>query len=242
MITNNLIKDHAIVLCGHGSRNISYMNDLLILKTKIESKINFSNIFDCYIEINKPSVNECLKNLDKKFEKIFIFPLLLFDGKHFLEDIKQQINKLSFQTKKKIVLLEKISLLDEICPIVKKIIRKKEIGQKKFNFLITSCSLSKQKEVIKMLRDYTLKLSKTLDIEKNNFHFVGDEKNAFEQIKKVGLIPANIILHPMFFFNGFLFKKSITTFSKYPSVTCLDPLFSYDEIVNILKDKLVTRI
>ena len=43
-----------------------------------------ANIFDCYIEINKPSIEECLDKVREIYKKVLIFPLLLFEGRQAL--------------------------------------------------------------------------------------------------------------------------------------------------------------
>ena len=60
-----------------------------------------------------------------------------------IEDIKDKINKISYDHPKKIILIDKISLIKEVLPITSKIIKEKY--SQKFDILITSCSISKKR-------------------------------------------------------------------------------------------------
>ena len=96
-----------------------------ILKKKFKKKFKLLNIFHCFIEINQPSVEMCLSDLMNEYKRIFFFPLLIFEGKHMIEDIKDKINKISYDHPKKITLIDKISLIKEVLPITSKIIKRK---------------------------------------------------------------------------------------------------------------------
>ena len=202
MIIKKLNKENAIILCGHGSRDSDYKNEMLGLKIKLEEHIPY-DVFNCFIEINEPSIEECLDEIIHKYKKILFFPLFLFDGKHMIRDVKKKINNLSKKFEKKIHLVTKISLLKEVLPNIKDIIINSRY--KEYDTLITSCSFSKNKTVFNQLQNYTNKLSTSLNIQNKIFHFVGDEAAVLSELKKLHI--RNIILHPIFFFNRFLFKK-----------------------------------
>ena len=204
MIIKKINKENAIILCGHGSRDSDYKNEILSLKIKLEENIRY-DVFNCFIEINKPSIEECLDEIIYKYKKILFFPLLLFDGKHMISDIKKKINNLSKKFEKKIHLVTKVSLLREVLPSIKNIITNSQY--KEYDTLITSCSFSKNRTVFNQLQNYTNKLSTNLSIQNKIVHFVGDEQVVLSQLKKLHI--KNIILHPVFFFNGYLFKKNI---------------------------------
>ncbi len=234
MPTKKIIKDFALVVCGHGSRNSNYNKDLQKIKIKLEKKINH-DVYDCFIEINKPSIEDCISKIINKYKKVFFFPLLLFEGKHMIEDVNNQIYNLSKKFEKEIHLIEKLSLVDDILPHIKTI-----IGN--FNFsecemLITSCSYSKSKKVISELEEYTEKLSFSLNIKKKLFHFVGNENKVLEQLDRYKV--KKIIVHPVFFFNGFLYKKNTEIFSKSFKTLKLLPLSHYDEIIEAISLKLL---
>ena len=113
----------AIFFCGHGSRSDSYSQNLINIKKKLEKRIKLK-VFSCFIEINNPSLEECLSKYSEKFDKIFIFPFLIFEGKHFKKDIFELVE--TFNKKpNNIILIDKISLLDEILPITLNILKKK---------------------------------------------------------------------------------------------------------------------
>ena len=61
------------------------------LKIKLEEHIPY-DVFNCFIEINEPSIEDCLDEIIHKYKKIFFFPLLLFDGKHMIRDVKKKVN------------------------------------------------------------------------------------------------------------------------------------------------------
>ena len=92
MIIKKLNKENAIILCGHGSRDSDYKNEMLDLKIKLEKNIQH-DVFNCFIEINEPSIEDCLEEIIYKYKKVLFFPLLLFDGKHMISDIKEKIRR-----------------------------------------------------------------------------------------------------------------------------------------------------
>ena len=237
MIIKKLNKENAIILCGHGSKDSDYKNEILGLKIKLEKNIRY-DVFNCFIEINKPSIEDCLEEIIYKYKKILFFPLLLFDGKHMISDIKEKINNLSQKFEKKIDIVNKVSLLKDVLPNIKDIITNSQY--KEYDALITSCSFSKNKTVFNQLRNYTNKLSTSLNIQNKIFHFVGDEEVVLSQLKKLRI--RNIILHPVFFFNGYLFKKNIRYFEKYFKTMQIFPISHYDQIVQIISKKLIRSI
>ena len=237
MIIKKLNKENAIILCGHGSKDSDYKNEILGLKIKLEKNIRY-DVFNCFIEINKPSIEDCLEEIIYKYKKVLFFPLLLFDGKHMISDIKEKINNLSQKFEKKIDIVNKVSLLKDVLPNIKDIITNSQY--KEYDALITSCSFSKNKTVFNQLRNYTNKLSTSLNIQNKIFHFVGDEEVVLSQLKKLRI--KNIILHPVFFFNGYLFKKNIRYFEKYFETMQIFPISHYDQIVQIISKKLIRSI
>ena len=237
MIIKKLNKENAIILCGHGSRDSDYKNEMLDLKIKLEKNIQY-DVFNCFIEINEPSIEDCLDEIIYKYKKILFFPLLLFDGKHMISDIKKKINNLSKKFEKKIHLVTKVSLLREVLPSIKNIITNSQY--KEYDTLITSCSFSKNRTVFNQLQNYTNKLSTNLSIQNKIVHFVGDEQVVLSQLKKLHI--KNIILHPVFFFNGYLFKKNIRYFEKYFETMQIFPIAHYDPIVQIISEKLIRNI
>lgn len=234
MILRELIKDSALVLCGHGSRDSNYFKDFQNLKTRLKQKSSYE-IYDCFIEINKPSIEECISKIAKNYKKIIFFPLLLFDGKHMTKDVINKITALSKKYNKKILLVSKLSLLNDIFPIIKKIIS--DLNYRHHKILITSCSFSKSNKVIKELEEYTTKLSLSLGIKRAFFHFVGNENKILYELKKYKI--RKVIIHPIFYFNGFLYKKNAANFSELFDTLEILPLSHYDEIIEALTVKLI---
>ena len=69
MIIKKLNSEHAIILCGHGSRDLDYKKELLNLGIKLQQKFQY-DVFNCFIEINEPSIEECLNEVVHKYKKI----------------------------------------------------------------------------------------------------------------------------------------------------------------------------
>ena len=134
--------------------------------------------------------------------------------------------------------MSKVSLVQEVLPNMKDIISKYKY--KDYDALITSCSFSKNKTVIDQLENYTNKLSTCLNIKNKIFHFVGDEGVVLSELKKLRI--TNIIHHPVFFFNGFLFKKNVRFFEKYFKTMQIFPIAHYDPIIKIISNKLIRSI
>ena len=128
-----------------------------------------------------------------------------------IRDVKKRVNNFSQKFEKQIHIVTKLSLLKEVLPNIKDVITYSQ--KKEYDTLITSCSFSKNKTVLNQLRNYTNNLSTSLNIQNKIFHFVGDEEVVLSQLKKRRI--KNIILHPIFYFNGYLFKKNIKYFEKF---------------------------
>ena len=237
MIIKKLNKEHVIILCGHGSRDSDYQHEMNNLKMKLKQKFRY-DVFNCFIEINNPSIEDCISEIIHRYQKIVFFPLLLFDGKHMIKDIREKINYMSEKFGKKIHVVSKVSLVREVLPNIQNVITKSKY--KEYDTLITSCSLSKNKTVSDQLQNYTNKLSASLDIKNKIFHFVGDEEVVLSELKKLRI--RKIILHPIFFFNGFLFKKNVRYFEKYFKIMKIFPLSHYDPVIQIISDKLIRNI
>ena len=230
-------KESAILLCGHGSRNTNHSKDLLLLQKKLQKKLIMVDFYHCFIEINNPGIEDVVRSVINHYNNIYIFPLLLFEGKHMIEDIRNQIKNLSKVHKKKMNLLEKISLIEDMLPIISKIIINKTFPMPKA--IITSCSFSKSEQVRNTLEKYTEKLSESLNVDKNLSHFVGEENEVLKKIKRNNLEREKILLHPIFFFNGFLYNKNIKILSKKLDISHLLPLFQYEEVICAISNKLI---
>ncbi len=232
----------AIVICGHGSRQEEYKKDFLKFKRRIKISLVSVDVFHCFLEINKPSISSCLKNVAKNYKKVLFFPLLLFSGKHHEIDIKKKISSFNKEFSENIQLLEKLSLIREILPIINSSIRKK-IKKDHQNILITSCSPSIKVNVIKELKIYTNKLSKNI-FNKHMFHSVGEEKMIIEKLNKQNSESNQIILHPVFLFNGYLYQKNKSVFQRFlkNKITVLKPIINKRKIIELIRDKLISEI
>ena len=206
----------ALVLCGHGSSFGSYEQDFKKNHRLIEKKIH-TNCYYCFIEKNQPNIENCLKDIQKNGVKtVFFFPFLLFNGEHFEKDIKAKIKELSKNLKLEIKLIDKISLTNDVMPIVKKKISQ-ILKPNKTNILVTFCSKSKNSKVISELKIYTQKLAENLNIAFAYSFFVGEEAEFLKKIKNHEREGYFLIVQPIFLFKGYLQNKNLDFFNQLNS-------------------------
>jgi len=236
-------KDSIILLCSHGSRAPAHSENLETLRNKINKDLQF-NVTVCYLERNEPSLERSIRSSIKIYSEIIIFPFLIFEGIHFVNDVKLLIKKFSEIDSKKIVLIRKISLIDEILPLTSQTF-KEVFSDKKDLILVTCSSFSKKKSVISELEQYTKLLAKNLGIKSCYFHFSGDEKNVIKKIKNDNSNENySIFFHPLFLFKGYLYQKSSTIFSNAfkSDVKIADPLMNQTKIYKLVVNKLIDRV
>ena len=236
-------KDNIVLLCSHGSRSSAHSENLENLRNKIIKDLKF-RVTNCYLERNEPSLEKSIKSHLKVYSKIIIFPFLIFEGAHFINDIKLLIKNLSKKDAEKIVLVEKISLIDEILPLTSQIY-KGMFSNKKNLTLVTCSSFSKKKSVISDLEKYTKLLAKNLGIKSCYFHFSGDEKVTIEKIKDGPQSGKHSILfHPLFLFKGYLYQKSSEIFCDTfkSDIKIAGPLMNQAKIYKLVINKLISRI
>jgi len=236
-------KDSIILLCSHGSRAPAHSENLETLRNKINKDLQF-NVTVCYLERNEPSLERSIRSSLKIYSKIIIFPFLIFEGIHFINDVKLLIKKFSERDSKKIVLIGKISLIDEILPLTSLTFRKM-FSDKKDLILVTCSSFSKKKSVISDLEKYTELLAKNLGIKSCYFHFFGDEKKIIKKIKhNYSLGNCSIFFHPLLLFKGYLYEQSSKIFSDTfkSDITIAEPLINQTKIYNLVVNKLINGI
>ena len=229
----------ALVLCGHGSSSDLYKQDFK-KSHKVIEKIMPTSCYFCFIEKNQPDIENCLKTIKQKgIEKVFFFPFLLFNGGHFEKDIKAKIKELSKSLKLEIKLIDKISLTEEVMPILKKKISKM-LKTDKTNILVTFCSRSKNPKVSSELKIYTQKLAKNLNISKAYSYFVGEETKFIKKIKCLKNENYFLIIQPIFLFKGYLQSKNLNFLKKLNNKNhrVLNTLMTIDEIQNLITKKL----
>ena len=231
-------KTQALVICGHGSSLNLYKKDFEIAKKKIQREIRI-DCYDCFIEKDKPSIKDCLEQVKNRgYYKIYFFPLLLFKWKHYEEDIKVKINFFS-GSRQKIILVNQLSLQTDILPILKK---KIDLIKKKnhLNIFITFSSRSENPNLISELNQYTRNLGDFLKIRNIYTNFVGNEKNLLKQIEKFKEKKIFLIIHPVFLFKGYLFKKVVDSFNDLDPKTyhITTTLMNIKEVQNLVVNKL----
>jgi len=236
-------KDSIILLCSHGSRAPAHSESLEILRNKINKDFKFKVIV-CYLERNEPSLERSIQSNIKIYSKIIIFPFLIFEATIFNPVEFEAFIISGERNSKKIVLVKKISLLDEILPLTSQTF--KEMFSNKKNLILVTCSsFSKKKSVISDLEKYTKLLAEKLDIKSFYFHFSGDEKNVIERIKNdYNVKNYSIFFHPLFLFKGYLYQKSSTIFTDTfkSDITIADPLMSQTKIYNLVVNKLINWV
>ena len=225
----------AIIFCAHGSRDGTYNSNFLKLIKTLKSITDTENIFHCYIEKNRPLIKETINEVSQRYKQIYFYPLMFFDGYHMNEDIKKEVEFQKNQNKIDIKLIEKISLTKDLANVFIKEISKK-LSKRKKNMLIISYSKSSKSNVIKEVKKYLKKISNCVEISK--ICCVGEEINLFKNIHNNKIKNLNIILHPIFFFEGFLYKINLINLKKITNFKSLKPISHYSEVVDILIRKI----
>ena len=237
MLKNN--NEIAIVLCGHGSSFNLYIQDFKKTHKIIEKKINTS-CYICFIEKNEPSIENCLHLIKKKgIKKVIFFPFLLFNGEHFEHDIKFKIGELSKSLNLKIKLIEKISLTEDVMPMIEKKISKLII-KNKTSILATFCSRSKNPKMCSEHKKYTQKIAKNLNIDQAYSYFVGEETKFIEKIKNLKIENYVLIIQPIFLFKGYLQNTNMSFFNKLKikNYHVLNTLMTNKDIQSLVVKKL----
>ena len=229
-----MINNKAIIFCGHGSRNKNYKKNFQVFISKFRYLFSDYDVFDCYIEIDSPSIQECAEKVSL-YSKIIFFPLFIFDGKHYERDVKDKILKLN----KQIIFVEKISLGNEIFELIKSDIL--SCKDDEIKYLVTSCSITVKKSIYKELSEYTSKMVKVLGFSQGYFCRYGNEENIIIELNKsLKHKPGKVILHPVYLFEGYLYQKVTNKFLNVISnLNVLRPISEYENFFLILKNKLL---
>ena len=227
----------AIILCAHGSKEKKYEKDFLELTKKIKKKIKASNIFHCFVETNQPLIKDCIESLWLRYKNIYLFPLMFFDGYHMIKDIKQEVEYQKKNKKVNIQLVERISLKEDLSDIFKEEVSKK-INKGKENILVVSSSKSSKVNLRRLIGAYLKEICNQLGIEK--FFFADSDYLRVETLIKSKGDKLNVIIHPIFFFEGFLYKLIIRKFKKYKNIKILKPISQYEKVIDLIVQKLET--
>ena len=232
-------KDHtkAIILCAHGSKEKKYEEDFLELTKKIKKKIKTSKIFHCFVEKNQPLIKDCIESLWLRYKNIYLFPLMFFDGYHMIKDIKQEVDYQKENKKVNIKLVERISLKEDLSDIFKEEVSKK-IDKGKENIIIVSSSKSSKVNPRKVISAYLKEICNQLGIE--NFFFADSDYLKVDNLIKSKGDKLNVIIHPIFFFEGFLYKMIVRKFKKYKNIKTLRPISQYKKVIDFIVHKLET--
>lgn len=139
----------------------------------------------------------------------------------------------------KIHIHETINLDEEVRKIFEEKISQKIKSKRRI--LITACSKSNRKSVYDILEEYTKKLSKSLkchyqfSIDNTETDFVLRELINLSEKEKTELI-----LHPIFLFDGFLYQSILGHFKKlnFQNITITKPFMQEKEILEFVFKKI----
>ena len=73
--------------------------------------------------------------------------------------------------------------------------------------------------------------------DKKHIYDLNEALNVENLIKSKG-DKLNVIIHPIFFFEGFLYKMIIKKFKKYENVKMLKPISHYEKVIDLIVHKL----
>ena len=108
----------------------------------------------------------------------------------------------------------------------------------KENILIVSSSKSSRVNLKKLIGSYLKKMCNRLGIKK--FFFEYSDSSRIESLIKSKSDKLNVIIHPIFFFEGFLYKMIVRKFKKYKNIMTLRPISQYEKVIDLIVDKLKT--
>lgn len=241
MIKKNLKNQNiAIVVCGHGSRSELFLKSFSRVFKNLEKHFINYYLFSSFLEKNKPNIKECFKKI-KKFKYILFIPFFLFKGKHYENDIKSQI-QFNKQYHKKIIVCDfglgkKIARLnsEQINGIIKPYNKK---------LLVSISSYSKYNVVRTRLYYYTNILSKMCSVEENIIADSGQDKELFLKIRDKLNNGYEIIIHPVFLLNGYLYSSLKNKFliELNENILITEPFLNNENILKYLIKKIESLI
>ena len=139
----------------------------------------------------------------------------------------------------KIHIHETINLDEEVRKIFEEKISQRIKSKRRI--LITACSKSNRKSVYNILEEYTKKLSKSL---KCHYQFsIDNTETDFVLRELVNLSEkeeTELILHPIFLFDGFLYQSILSHFKKlnFQNITIIKPFMREREILEFVFKKI----
>lgn len=228
-------KKSALIICAHGSIDKDYNKDFSIFFAKLKARVK-KKVFCCFVEKSEPSIQQCIDLVSKDFPYIDFLPLFLFDGYHLSNDIRNALTAAKKKKSAKINLIERLSLRNDIPLIINEEIKKK-LRSDKQNILVVSCSNSSEDNLKLELNEYVKILYPK--IEKKFTCFSGCEESLLTNLEKFNKNEINVIVHPVFFFGGYLYKKSIKILKTKHKLNVFFPLSYYEKIINLTIQKLI---
>ena len=89
--------EKAIILLAHGSRVTGATSTFREIVDKLKERFSFK-IQEAFMVRANPNLSEAVLKLYQEGQKeIIIFPIFLFEGLHLIEDIPEEIKKLTFE-------------------------------------------------------------------------------------------------------------------------------------------------
>lgn len=227
-------KSQKIIFCAHGSNSNLFIKEFEAFFIKASKYFKSQNCYKCFIEKNYPDISTCLSSLYLNNQIINFVPILIFPGNHYLIDVKSEVKKYE-----KIHIHKTINLDKEVRKIFEEKISQ-EIKSKR-RILITACSKSSRKSVYNTLEEYTKKLSKSL---KCNCQFSIDNTEIDFVLRKLINLSerekTELILHPIFLFDGFLYQSILGHFKKlnFQNITITRPFLRERKILEFVFKKI----
>lgn len=234
-----------LLICGHGSKDVNFQKSFINFVKKIRQSFLNLNVDFCYIEINKPLIEFSIKNNADNFKNIILLPALIFRGKHLKIDIKAKVKILSKKFNANISFIDNIELGQDILSIYERKIFK-EIVEEDKTALITCSSFSKHKDIDETLKKYTKRLAHRMRVQYFESFQFKDNKTILKTLELA--VKENkinkIILHPIFLFDGFLYKEVIKNFEKnFENIIHITrPLLEETEVFSIFRKKISNKI
>lgn len=257
----------AFVFVGHGSSDIGTQRDFLRLINNFKSDTNcLGDIYYAYLEsqIQQPSLKEVLMNLCSmntkivRYTKLFVIPLLLFSGKHSLEDIPTIISfvKKKYSSIKFFVLPplgEEIKVVKLLQERVREVILDSDLldnTSKTTEYVVIGRGMNKQ-EGLEAFNRQVCVLSELLKVEQIRYCFCAISSPKLEQsLKLITKEPSvemkNWVFIPYLLFDGILYKKISDLIEKSlknkASYCITKPLGVHSLILSVLEQNIFNAL
>lgn len=226
----------AIILCGHGSRSKRFGSEFKKLLKYVQNYYTNIDCYECFIELNDPLLEDCVREITERYEKIIFVPVFIFKGDHFTNDVTKKIRAIN----KRIYITNNFGLKEEILERYSNIIKSK-LSKKYEKNLIAISSSSKINSVKDDLYNFAKNISNNLNLKSFYTCEYGEEDLVINEIVKKSIKKKQqTFLVPVFLFNGYLYQTIKKKFlnSKIWGLNITRPFFEE----KIIKDLLIEKV